>query len=293
MRELIVHTDTLGRFGNSLFGIANCIRLGLENDYDKILFTNCVLDIYDRKTILSRKEIILKKEMKRNDKIKHIKRRSLGLYDTTYLGKEIYLYKMIFDKYIHNLYSLNNNMCLYDDNVLTIHIRSEDIFSPKMLKERNNRQPIKYTQPPLCFYEHIIDNSNFDKIRLVTTKDKNNPVITQLEKRYKNKILFQCDTLANDFNILINCSNLVLSSSSFAYTSMLLNKNLKNLYVFKTKYFFDFDTNVSFSGVINTIDHMYYAKNRYIEDWDPGNIDLYDIMVNYSIDNLNYVKYIN
>lgn len=295
MREVLVSTDTLGRFGNSLFGIANCIRLAQEGNYNILRFTNVKVNIYDRKTVFTKDTISIDADAKGNQKTKTIKRRSLGLYETTTLHEHVCLYRNIFHNHLKDLYSLNNDIDLKDGTILTMHIRSEDIFSPQMLEERGNRPPVKYTQPPFCFYKHIIENGNFSRILIITTKDRNNPVIERLLEYYKDRIQFQCDTLDNDYKTLINASNLVLSSSSFAYTAMLFNKKLKNMYVFKTKYFFNFNTDryISFSGSKHTVDHLYHAEPDYIQDWDPNNNSLYDLIKNYPDHKLHYHKFTN
>ena len=61
-----------------------------------------------------------------------------------------------------------------DINDLYIHIRSGDIFL-----NRNPEYASDYAQPPLCFYERIIKENNFNKIYIIS-QDRGNPVIDKL-----------------------------------------------------------------------------------------------------------------
>ena len=60
---------------------------------------------------------------------------------------------------------------------LFFHIRSDDIFTVNQ-----NRL---YAQPPLCFYEAILNNFKFNNIYIIS-KDNNNPVIEKLINYYSN-----------------------------------------------------------------------------------------------------------
>ena len=60
---------------------------------------------------------------------------------------------------------------------LFVHFRSDDIFTVNQ-----NRW---YAQPPLCFYESILNNFKFNNIYIIS-KDNNNPIIEKLIKYYSN-----------------------------------------------------------------------------------------------------------
>lgn len=103
---------------------------------------------------------------------------------------------------------------------LYIHIRSGDIYS-------YNPSP-DYSQPPLCFYQKIINNFNFKKIFLLSN-GKNNPIIKQLIKEYPN-LIYHENSLEVDMSQLINAYNIVASMSSFLNAIILFNHNLKYLW---------------------------------------------------------------
>ena len=81
---------------------------------------------------------------------------------------------------------------------LYIHIRSGDIF-----------QEVPhgyYAQPPLCFYESIINNNKFSNIYIVS--------------------------MDNSISLLCHAFNLAISASSFALSAIKLNENLVNVWEF-------------------------------------------------------------
>ena len=108
---------------------------------------------------------------------------------------------------------------------LFIHIRSGDIF--KYMQNIN----INYAQPPLCFYQSIINNFTFNKIYIIS-QDKQNPIIDILIKKYPN-IIFNSNKLEKDVSILVNAYNIVGSISSFFTTLIIINENLENIWEFE------------------------------------------------------------
>ena len=114
------------------------------------------------------------------------------------------------------------NLENYDLNVndLYIHIRSGDIF------QFSTTDKI-YAQPPLCFYDSIINNFSFRKI-FILSEDKNNPIIDVLLKKYSN-VYYLHNNLRQDMSYIINAYNLVISCSSFVLGLVRLSKKLRVL----------------------------------------------------------------
>ena len=116
-----------------------------------------------------------------------------------------------------NLPSINT-----DRNDLYIHIRSGDIF-----KRRPNPH---YAQPPLCFYQKIINNFYFKNIYIVS-ENRKNPIIDLLTKEY-HEIIFIDNYIETDAAILSNAYNIVGSMSSFLTTLVMINDNIINYWDF-------------------------------------------------------------
>ena len=108
-----------------------------------------------------------------------------------------------------------------DINDLYIHIRSGDIFENNINKY--------YAQPPLCFYEKIINTYKFERIFIIS-QSKNNPVIDLLLNKYSNIQYVHNDDLRIDISYILNAYNFVTSSSSFATSLINISKNLRILF---------------------------------------------------------------
>lgn len=82
-----------------------------------------------------------------------------------------------------------------------------------------------YFQPPLCYYKKILNNFKFRKI-LIIAKDNTNKIIDILLNNYPF-IIFNKNSLEIDISRIINAFNIVGLPSSFLYSSLKLNDNLK------------------------------------------------------------------
>ena len=119
------------------------------------------------------------------------------------------------DELIRNLPNVKT-----DPDDLYIHLRGGDVF--------NNKPSTTYAQPPLCFYEKILDNNKFKNIYILSM-DRKNVVLDALMNKYKN-IIFNEKRYEYDISLLINAYNIVTSVSSFVISTIKLNNNLKDLW---------------------------------------------------------------
>lgn len=109
---------------------------------------------------------------------------------------------------------------------LYIHIRGNDIF-----QNNNPDYAPDYAQPPLCFYQKILNTYKYRKIFIISL-GKENPVIDVLLKSYKN-IIYKNNSLEIDIATLAYAYHIVGSISSFLISIIKLNDNLK--------YFWEYD----------------------------------------------------
>lgn len=110
---------------------------------------------------------------------------------------------------------------------LIINIRSGDIFINIINKN--------YAQPPLCFYQKIINENMFKKIYILSNGHEN-PVVDELLKLYP-KIKFIHGPIVFDISVIIYAYNLVMPISTFPQTLIHLNINLKNLYIYEISFY--------------------------------------------------------
>ena len=197
--------------------ILGCKKIFLDKDIfwlikNKIKIKNITLDIFD------------KKKYKNSTGIYY---NSYNLYYSFFNIKPEIRINFLRLEIINNLPKIKSN-----EKFLFIHIRSGDIFID-VLSE-------KYSQPPLCFYQKIINNYNFEKIYIISS-DNLNPVINKLINLYPN-IIFTRNSIKKDISFLINAYNIVASISSFLISIISLNYNLKyiwdyNIYKLGEKYY--------------------------------------------------------
>ena len=109
-----------------------------------------------------------------------------------------------------------------NENDLYIHIRSGDIF-------RKWPSP-KYGQPPLCFYESIIEKWGFKNVYLLI-EDKKNPVINHLVKKYNAKLVRT--SLTKTISYVLNSRNLVMSFGTFLSSLLKLQSNDSEKRIFR------------------------------------------------------------
>ena len=104
-------------------------------------------------------------------------------------------------------------------NDLYIHIRSGDIF------RGHGRY---YSQPPLCFYEKILNKFNFHNIFIIS-ENLFNPVINRILNIYPY-VKYKQNNISIDISYLANSYNIVSSVSSFLVSIIKLNDKLKYLW---------------------------------------------------------------
>lgn len=108
----------------------------------------------------------------------------------------------------------------FDD--LYIYIRGGDIF------RYINKTHGDYVQPPLCFYNSILNQFTFRKI-IIISEDKLNPVIPILLEK-DPYIKYNKNNIKLDISYLVNSYNIISAASSFIVSIIKLNQNLKFLW---------------------------------------------------------------
>ena len=141
----------------------------------------------------------------------------IKLFNNIYIPTRLYILK---DEILSNLKLIETG-----DDDLYINIRSgQDIFKNK------GYSPGSYYQPPLCFYQTIIENFNFSNIYILAN-GKENPVVDELLKLYKNAQYIH-GSPEEDAGIILSAKNLVLSKSSFPIELIKISENIQNLFFY-------------------------------------------------------------
>lgn len=171
-----------------------------------------------------------------------------------------------------------HNIPIYkaNPNDLYINIRSGDIFV--------NKINIHYWQPPLCFYQKIINNNRFRKLYLLSNGHEN-PVVDELLKLY-NKIKYIHGSVEYDISVIVNAYNFVMPTSTFPKTLIYLNYNIKNLYIYGFSNFNSLTTNCSIHRMIPSPKFMKIMWNKW-----KNNSEQYSLLLKEDCINRNMTSY--
>ena len=205
------------RFGNCLIGLNKILFYCEIINFKKIILDKKIYWFIKNKIILKNQNLIIISEDFKNLK----KYNNLIIYTSNSFFFSFFNIKPeIRINYIRNELIKNLPKIKLSEQELYIHIRSGDIFQINPL--------ISFSQPPLCFYQKIINNFQFNNIYIITS-DTKNPVIQYLVNNSSN-VIYKKNELKIDISLLINAYNVVASISSFLNCIIQLNYNLKNIW---------------------------------------------------------------
>ena len=146
-------------------------------------------------------------------------------------------------------------------NALYIYIRSS--YS-------GSKYNSDYFQPPLCFYKTILNNFKFKKVNLIA-KDKTNKMINVLLNNFKY-IFFKEKSIMEDIAYLINAYNIVGLSSTFLYSIINMNYNLR-LYWHYGNHVFNFTPNIE-TTIFGMVPSKEYQKQIHFWKYNSSQIKL-------------------
>lgn len=205
-----------GRLGNNIISLINVIALA-ELTSSKVIF-NITHDLLN----INKLDI----DFRKNETHKKIILNPLFCYHLigeSFINLKNIIYNMhpiIAKKYIYPIINELEIENINFDDTLVIHIRGGDIF--------NVNPHHDYIQPPLQYYERIIDSSGYQNI-LIISEDNKNPCIDIVIKKYNN-IKFQKNKLLYDVHVMLKAKYIVASNSTLIYTMLILSNNVKKIY---------------------------------------------------------------
>jgi len=207
------------RFGNFMLSMNNAII------YCEILHCKKIIIEHNNKIYLNSK-IFYKKfnfTIEPNQKFNASDKNSVVLDVHFFFFNSFSAWRNINRIRIFKIQLLNNlPKVVIHKNDLYIYIRSGDIF-------QHFKDTIKnYCQPPLCFYEKILEKFKFRKVFIIS-EDRLNPIIPIMLKKY-SYIINKSNNLKLDISYLINSYNLVSARSTLISIIIKLNNKLKFLW---------------------------------------------------------------
>lgn len=207
IRRNLFHINSIyitgrAKFGNMIISINNAIIICELIGCKKIIIQNNNIVFINHKIFYPKYNITIEP----NQLIKDDQNIFLDNWFFFYLNikdfRDVNRFNILKQEILHNLPKL-----IVDHNNLSIYIRSGDIFS--ILK----RSIYSYAQPPLCFYENILNTFKFRQVNIISANNLN-PVIPILLKKY-SYIKFKKHGIKYDIAYLVNSFNIVSAKSSF------------------------------------------------------------------------------
>ena len=203
-----------GRLGNNITQIVNAIYFA---HYKKIKIIK-----FPKIKYFSNTNIVIK-NMKPIDDNKNYMH---DFFSRKKISSSFNVPENIFEEKINIRNDLNNILNYEELNIkmnnedLVIHVRSGDVYA---------KSPHSgWIQPPLNFYEKIIESNKWEKIYLIC-EDNKSPVIKTLLNKYK-KIIFETRPLKKDIYYILNSKNICFGMGSFIPSLLLFNNNIKKIY---------------------------------------------------------------
>ena len=99
------------------------------------------------------------------------------------------------------------------------------IENNKFINNKLFYQKYKLAQPPLCFYEMVLNKFIFRKVFIIS-EDMSNPVISILLKDFPY-VKYNKNKIKLDISYLVNSYNIIYGTSSFLESIIKLNQNTK------------------------------------------------------------------
>jgi len=109
---------------------------------------------------------------------------------------------------------------------LVIHVRGGDAMTTD-----SSLAKLEVELPPCAFYDKIIDDGDFDRIRIITQSDDLNPCVSEIGQRHpKLSIHVQRGSVNEDAAAIMNAENLVLAPSYMSLMMALMNQRAKAVF---------------------------------------------------------------
>lgn len=259
--DMIIYFDMTFPFGNQIAAV-NKMIFYCEIIHCKKLILPVENRIYINHTLLDKEynlQIEVAQEPFQADLITDISFEFFYVFYNLKIENRIGILK---NEIVNNLPKVNVNK-----NDLIIHIRSGDIFQHK---GETDYAP-DYSQPPLCFYQKILEQFKFSDIYIIAEDNIFNPVIEELRKKYP-KIKYNQNSLEIDLSYLIYGYNIVGSISSFLISSIKLNDNIK--------FFWEYDRYPMCSKIYHFHHSIFNIQRKYtIYQMPPSEIYKYRMIV--------------
>jgi len=109
---------------------------------------------------------------------------------------------------------------------LVIHMRGGDAMTT-----HSGLAAVEAALPPCAFYDKILENGDFDRIRIITQSDDLNPCVSEIGRRHpKLSLHVQRGSVNEDAAAIMNAQNLVLAPSYMSLMLALMNERVQTVF---------------------------------------------------------------
>ena len=169
-----------------------------------------------------------------------------------------------------------------EEGSLAIHLRGGDVFGP--------RKPQGYGQPPLAFYELVLNSSTWTSVTIVHQAQEN-PVLAGLQRLCKDleiTIVTQSGTLIDDLGVLMQAETLVAGRGTFVPAVANLSPNCKRVIYFEDKC--NMSPQRSGLELTRVIDLEGKYKEAVLSNNWENSIDQRELMLSYPVSSLRILN---
>lgn len=222
-----VLVNGFGRFGNSIIQLLNCQALASRLNIERVFYHRFDL-VGNRDIVLGNGvQLVRTTPLKRNGKMPPVLWATHAIRGTDLIADPC-------STQISETRSIISRRILPDgpikssaEGTLTVHIRSGDIFG-------ENPHP-NYGQPPLAFYQQVIESGTWTSVTVVT-EDTENPCVTGLERLCRERRIptnLQKAGLTETIGVIAGSGAIVAGRGTFVPAIVSLFPRPRDLYFFE------------------------------------------------------------
>jgi len=145
-------------------------------------------------------------------------------------------------------YCLSSPRALDEERLLTVHVRSDDIFGVhENTTDFGERQHSHHAlegrvmaQPPCALYETVIKQNRYNRVLMISSVDKANPCLGEWLDDYRLRAInvagepmridVQTGNITHDVCAMLKARHVVLSDSSMSHNLMGISPNVRTIY---------------------------------------------------------------
>lgn len=202
-----------GRLGNNIAQVSNALLVAFKYD--------CCVRLPFHRYFRSRKIILENAEVSRDEVLSESEFFDLGEFPDIDRPFILKVTPLVLEKLNQLVTFSDYGKCAIDDNVLTVHIRSGDVFNRRLAHHR-------YVPPPLDYYVRLIEGIDPSRIILLA-EDRKNPCVDLLLNQFP-MASHEKSSLKKDIDILLSSPNVIGGFGTFVPSLLSVSRRVRHVY---------------------------------------------------------------